>query len=42
MLVTYLLESIISVNKKYGIVPSDISKRNTFAVKTLQNESKST
>ena len=40
--VTYLLESIISVNKKYGIASSDISKRNTFAVKTLQNESKST
>ena len=39
--VTYLLESIISVNKKYGVMPSSISKRNTCAVKTLQNESKS-
>ena len=42
VLVTYLLESIISVNKKYSIIPSDVSKRNTFAVETLQNESKST
>ena len=40
--VIHLLESIISVNKKYGILPFGISKRNTFAVKTLQNESKST